>query len=50
MGYVYDKMSEGRQCATGVDYCRYGDGVMGATQVRRTLAEWVREAGIHTWV
>ena len=34
----------------GVVYCRHCDGVMGATQVRRTLAEWIREAGIHTCV
>lgn len=31
-------------------YCKYCDGVIGATQVRGTLAKWIREAGIHTWV
>ena len=31
-------------------YCRYCDGVVGVTQVWGTLAEWIREAGIHTWV
>ena len=33
-----------------MNYCRYCDGVIGATQVWGTLAEWIREAGIHTWV